>query len=84
MLVGAFAGPITTSNPEGKSDADAYLYYTAYGNWPAWYTRYHGLGGYHYLGKRRAVAPATGGVKMAHKFRHGTVVFPVETLEQGI
>merc|ERR1712014_225122 len=63
------------SKPEGKSDADAWLYYNTYGVWPAWYTGYAGYGGYG-LGlwgrkKRDADADADADAK-AYYLLHGS------------
>ena len=40
------------AKPKGKSDAGAYIYYTAFGYWPSWYT------GYYLIGKRSAEGEA--------------------------
>merc|ERR1711915_1084234 len=32
------------ASPEGKSEADAWLYYNTYGVWPSWYSGYYGYG----------------------------------------
>merc|ERR1711993_12019 len=55
LLAGAFAEPVAESKPEGKSAADALLYYNTYGYWPVWYTGYT-----HWIGKRSADAKPEG------------------------
>merc|ERR1711894_331508 len=44
LVAGVSAKPSTDAKPEGKSDADAWLYYNTYGVWPTWYSGYHGYG----------------------------------------
>ena len=48
MLAGTLAKPAAESKPEGKSDADALVYFNLHGYWPVWYF------GYHLIGKRSA------------------------------
>merc|ERR1711973_846946 len=52
LLAGALAEP--EAKPEGKSDADALVYYNLHGYWPVWYS------GYHLIGKRSADAKPEG------------------------
>merc|ERR1711953_1556747 len=45
------------ATPEGKSDADAWLYYNTYGVWPTWYAGYGGYGLGLYGRKKREATP---------------------------
>ena len=44
LVAGVSAKPSADAKPEGKSDADAWLYYNTYGVWPTWYSGYYGYG----------------------------------------
>merc|ERR1712135_105990 len=46
-----------TSEPEGKSEADAWLYYNTYGYWPSWWAGYGGYGLGLYGRKKRESTP---------------------------
>merc|ERR1711972_326706 len=45
------------ATPEGKSEADAWLYYNTYGVWPSWYAGYGGYGLALYGRKKREATP---------------------------
>merc|ERR1711872_962209 len=45
------------ATPEGKSEADAWLYYNTYGVWPSWWAGYGGYGLGLYGRKKREATP---------------------------
>merc|ERR1711972_92755 len=54
-----------TSEPEGKSEADAWLYYNTYGYWPSWWAGYGGYGLGLYGRKKREATSAPEGKSAA-------------------
>merc|ERR1712141_965948 len=57
LIAGALAEPSADSKPEGKSEADAWLYYNTYGVWPSWYAGYGGYGPGLWGRKKREAEP---------------------------
>merc|ERR1712135_271490 len=55
LIAGALAEPSADSKPEGKSEADAWVYYNTYGVWPSWWAGYGGYGLGLYGRKKREV-----------------------------
>merc|ERR1711970_1530304 len=74
LLAGALAEP--EAKPEGKSDADALVYYNLHGYWPVWYS------GYHLIGKRSAEADAS--QKANLMLMLGCTILPTDTGHHGI